>query len=96
MNELNIIVGMCGVLIGLAFNYKNYRTTQDNGVKTDAQEGAELKTKLDYISKGVDDIRLDIKSTNREVDELKTRVTRVEESVKSSHHRIDEIIKDGE
>lgn len=93
MNNVNILIGIAGLLIGLAFNYKNFRRNQDTDLKSNTQEGTELKVKLDYISKGVDDIRLDIKSTNREVDNLKTLVAKVEESTKSAHHRIDEIVK---
>lgn len=93
MNDLNIIIGIGGVILGFYLNYLNYRRTQDKDLKDDTKddtkENTELKVKLDYISKGVDDIRLDIRSTNREVDDLKTRVTRVEESSKSAHHRID-------
>ncbi|WP_143287327.1 hypothetical protein [Caloramator quimbayensis] len=56
-----------------------------------------LEAKVDYISKGVDDIRLDIKDHGRKIDDIDRRVTRVEESTKSAHHRIDELInKEGE
>jgi hypothetical protein len=46
---------------------------------------------LNYISRGVDDIKLDIKDQNRKISSLVERVAKVEESTKSAHHRIDDI-----
>lgn len=64
-------------------------------VRKDTQEdtasSTRLETKLDYVSKGVDDIRLDIKDQGRKIDGMNERLTRVEESAKSAHHRIDGI-----
>lgn len=88
MSDLNVIVGIGGVLLGLLFNYKNFRRTQDKDLKVDTTQDAEMKFKIDYISKGVDDIRLDIKATKGDVDTLKTCVARIDESCKSAHHRI--------
>ena len=55
------------------------------------REEAETKTKLEYISKGVDDIRIDIRTQQRDIHELKERVIKNEASVKSAHKRIDDM-----
>ena len=102
MNDLNILIGIVGVIVGLSINYSNYRKVQDKNIKSEtkeeASESSEIKTSLAYISKGVDDIRIDIKANERRVSELSERVTRVEESTKSAHHRLNEYIavKEGE
>jgi peptidoglycan hydrolase CwlO-like protein len=95
MDDLNLMVGMGGVILGFVLNYLNYQRNKDKDLKKDTKEDAELKYKLDYIGKGVDDIRLDMKTINREVDELKIRLARVEESTKSAHHRIAEFVQKG-
>lgn len=60
-------------------------------IRADTKEEAETKAKLDYISKGVDDIRIDIKAQQRDIQELKERVIKNEASLKSAHKRIDNI-----
>ena len=60
-------------------------------IRADTREEAETKAKLDYISKGVDDIRIDIKAQQRDIQELKERVIKNEASLKSAHKRIDNI-----
>jgi peptidoglycan hydrolase CwlO-like protein len=59
-----------------------------------AAEGATIKKDIEYIKNGIDSIRGDIKAQGEKVDRLSERVTRAEESVKSAHHRIDEILKE--
>ncbi|WP_150112247.1 hypothetical protein [Clostridium hydrogeniformans] len=59
------------------------------------KSNAYLSTRLDYISKGVDDIRLDIKAQDRQIADMNSRLIRVEESSKSAHKRIDTIEKEG-
>ncbi|MGE6576253.1 hypothetical protein ACQKFM_15155 [Paenibacillus xylanexedens] len=44
---------------------------------------------VDYIKRGVDDIRLEQRVQAQRVDALSERVTRVEESAKQAHKRID-------
>ena len=51
--------------------------------------------KLENISAGISEIKLDIKDVKNEVKELRERVAKVESSTKSAHNRIDEIKKEG-
>lgn len=59
----------------------------------DAEDGGFTKAKLDYISKGVDDIRLDIRDQGRKINDINDRLIRVEESTKSAHKRINDLEK---
>ena len=47
-----------------------------------------------YIRKGVDDIRIDLKASEKQMVALGERVTRVEESTKQAHKRLDTIEKE--
>ncbi|MEB8733205.1 hypothetical protein P4G91_19410, partial [Bacillus cereus] len=60
------------------------------------QQSAEVKAELGYIRKGVDDIRIDLKASEKQMVALGERVTRVEESTKQAHKRLDTIEKENE
>jgi phage shock protein A len=50
---------------------------------------------MDYIKRGIEDIRVEQKAQGRRYDELAERVTRVEESAKQAHRRIDRLDNEG-
>ena len=80
---------------GFILSYVTVMRNKDNAIRAETKEDAETRAKLDYISKGVDDIRLDIKSQDRKIEDLKERVTRVEESSKQAHKRINDMKEEG-
>ncbi|MBG9938555.1 MULTISPECIES: hypothetical protein [Bacillus] len=88
-----------GVLIGalsLAISYFGYALNRSKSIKSDGQQSAEVKAELGYIRKGVDDIRIDLKASERQMVALGERVTRVEESTKQAHKRLDTIEKEND
>lgn len=84
---IGIICAISGAIIGVL----TYKINYSNNLKKDATSQSVIATKLDYIGKGVDDIRLDIKSQDRKINELNERVIKVEASAKSGHKRIDKL-----
>lgn len=60
-------------------------------VRQDGAEDGELRASVKYIRDGVDDLRVEIKSQSQRYDMLAERVTRVEESTKQAHKRIDRL-----
>ncbi|MGE8207694.1 hypothetical protein ACQKP0_24805 [Heyndrickxia sp. NPDC080065] len=96
--ELGVLISVLGLIIayqGFQLNkQKNLSEQQKNekdDARTDAKESAEIKAQLDYIGKGVDDIRIDLRTNERQMAALGERVTRVEESSKQAHKRLDTI-----
>jgi septal ring factor EnvC (AmiA/AmiB activator) len=87
--EAGIIIAVAGLLL----SYLSYQLARTKEIKSDGQESAELKAELGYIRKGVDDIRIDLKANEKQMVALGERITRVEESAKSAHRRIDAIEK---
>jgi septal ring factor EnvC (AmiA/AmiB activator) len=87
---ISVLIAFTGVTI----SYLAFRKNGDNDLIDHAEKDGEVKTKLDYISKGVDDIRLDIRAQDRKISDITERVIRVEESTKSAHRRIDGIEKE--
>jgi septal ring factor EnvC (AmiA/AmiB activator) len=88
--EIGILVGVLGLIV----SFQAYQLNKTKAVKTATQESAELKTELGYIRKGVDDIRIDLKANERQMIALGERITRVEESSKQAHKRIDNLEKE--
>ena len=54
-------------LIGVVISYLSFQRNKDNSIRAETKEDAYTKAKLDYNIKGVDDIRLDIKSQDRKI-----------------------------
>ena len=86
-----ISIALICTILGVAISYLTFQKNKDNAIRAETKEDAETKAQLDYISKCVDDIRLDIKFQDRKIEDLKERVTRVEESTKQAHKRINDI-----
>lgn len=93
METINIAI-LC-TIFGLVISYLGFQRSIRADTKKDAKDNTALAVKLDYISKGVDDIRLDMKSLNRDLDDLKEKFARHDESLKSAHKRLDKLEKEG-
>jgi len=105
MNELakSVLIILCSVIGAVMAVKGSVRLTKKDVKDTKAETKAQtiidtksntiLETKMDYISKGIDDIKLDNRDQCRQLNVIAERVTRVEESVKSSHKRIDDLEK---
>lgn len=87
--EITVVCGILGAILG----YLTYKKNDTKDIENNASEKTLLSTKLDYISKGVDDIRLDIKAQDKSIKDLTVRLVKCEESTKSAHHRIDTLEK---
>ena len=90
------IIGVVGTICGIVFGYIGYK----KGLKTDSyQEGCEdgtIRSDTQYIKRRIDDVLLEQKDTNKSINALAERVTRVEESSKQAHKRLDRMErKDG-
>ena len=90
---MNIEVTLLCTIAGAAIGYMSYKKKNEQDIENDASQRTLLSAKLDYISKGVDDIRLDIKAQDTKLNNAIERLIKVEESTKSAHHRIDTLEK---
>ena len=87
--ETATIISLAAVLIsllGLLFNGRK-ETRQE------AAGAARVEAKLDSISGGVEDIRVELRTMRGRVDSLSERMSSVEASCKSAHHRLDTLLK---
>ena len=88
--ELTILIAILGFLI----SYQTYQLNKNKESKSDVKQNTRIETQLGHIGKGVDDIRIELKANEKEIGRISERVTRVEESTRSAHKRIDRITGD--
>lgn len=85
------LITSVGTICAIVFGYIGYA----KGVKKESHHEGEIdgtqKADIEYIKRRTDDILLEQRETNKSVNALAERVTRVEESVKSAHKRLDQI-----
>lgn len=88
--EVGVLISVLSVVIaGLTFSLNKSKT-----IKSDGQESAELRAELGYIRRGVENIQIDLKANERQITALGERVTRIEESSKQAHKRLDNLEKE--
>lgn len=80
-----------GGIIGYATFFMNSKKNTRQETKEDTAMITSIDTKLNLISKNVDEIRLDNKDFSKSMNQLGERVSAVEQSAKQAHHRIDNL-----
>ena len=85
-----VVTFLCG-LIGYATFYMNSKKNTKQETKEEVATSTRLDTKLDMISKNIDEIRLDNKEFTKSMQQIGERLSAVESSTKSAHHRIDNL-----
>lgn len=92
--DVTAIVGLLAALSGVVIGWLGRKTAYKHEVQTEATTDATLQADVRYIMRGVEDIRIDIRDQGRRFDALAERVTRVEESSKQAHKRLDRYDKE--
>lgn len=89
--EWQTVVAVAASLSAIFLGWINYNKSVKKDVAQDSGNNMSLKTDMEYIKRGVDDIRVDVRMQGQRVDGLAERVTRVEESAKQAHKRLDDL-----
>ena len=92
----NIVFGVIsavGCILGMIFGLVAlFRNKKSDDAKEGKEDGIVL-TELGYIKAGVDDLKRDNREMRIEMQSLHDKVTRVEESCKQAHKRVDKLEK---
>ena len=91
--DLVVLVGLVGTVSGIYFGFWKAKKDQEKEAREDATKDTTLTVKLEYISKGVDEIRIDNKVRDKQMLDFAERLVAVEKSAASAHHRLDGIEK---
>jgi hypothetical protein len=87
-----ISVGILCTFVGGIIGFLTFSRNRDKDLKKDGVKDGVLSTKLDYISKGIDEIKAKDEVKSIKIENIDLRVVRVEESTKSAHKRIDDFM----
>ncbi len=85
--DWSMIISAAAAITGMVLGWLGRSRT----IRKDAAEDGELRANVNYIRQGVEELKLEIKARGQQYDMLAERVTRVEESTKQAHKRIDKI-----
>lgn len=83
------VLTVASVLCAIYFGAKNWTRTSDRDVSTKARFEAVMSEKLDSIGEDTKEIKREITDVKKAVSDLTERVVKVEQSVKTAHHRLD-------
>lgn len=78
-------------VVSLVLNIKNNRRTDNSDLEDRVRENTRINMKLDTISSNTKEIKDEVVEMRKELNSHDNRIIKVEESVKSLHHRIDEM-----
>lgn len=92
--EMQILIGLVCTILGAVIGFATFTRNRDKDVRSDASKNAVIETKLDNISQGVEQIRIDIRANEMRVSDLTEKVIRIDESNKQAHKRIDKLEND--
>lgn len=87
------IISLAVAVAALLFTAASFRRTSFKDNSADAIERANMTADIRYIRSSVDDIKLENKSIQQDIVNMRERVVAVESSIKSAHDRIDELMK---
>lgn len=93
INLVTAIFGAVGTALGFIISIVTLSRDKNKDLRADAEKQAMINVKLDTINTGVQSLHTDVKSEQKARAALSERVTRVEESTKQAHKRIDEMEK---
>lgn len=89
--QTGIICTLAGLVMSCIFSLLTHRRNEKNDIENASENRGVLQSDVGYIKAGVDDLKRENKAVNLKIDTISERVTRVEESCKQAHKRIDEI-----
>lgn len=100
---MNIEVTVICTIVGAIIGYMSYQKKNQKDIEDDAAQKTLLAADLSFIRTALNDIRIDfkelkvdIKAHDARINTIIERLIKVEESTKSAHHRLDELISKGD
>ena len=89
VSTISIIIAIVGCLVGAAGWLRNTRSDAGQQKATES----EIKTKLDFMSNDIKDVKVDIRSFNRDLQDVRTIAVTAEAEAERANTRIDRLIE---
>lgn len=104
LTAFTALIGLCCTIIGCMIGVFGFKRNQTNDIKVEAEEATrdkvQLNTKIDVLLSNNTEIKSSVGELDKKLDHFKddvnVRLTRVEESCKQAHKRIDTFELKGE
>jgi hypothetical protein len=97
--QWNVLIGICGTLLGIVFGYLGFKRNANNDLKQDTREDTrdkvQLNAKIDVLLSNNAEMKSSFKELDKKLDTFKDdvniRLTRVEENQKGLCSRVDKL-----
>lgn len=93
--EISILISGVAAAFAIYFGTKSNRRNDTKDLEERVARDTRIDTKLETIVVDIKDIKDELSMSKKEYASLDRRVTKVEESAKSMHHRLDGIMEQG-
>lgn len=90
--DISLLVSVLSLLIAGIVGISGIRRNRSADFKNETSEMTTLIVKLEYIANGVNEIKSDMRNIQNDVQDLRERLIKVEQSTKQAHQRIDDIM----
>lgn len=88
LNVIAVLVSISALFVSFFFNNKNSKKTDVNEIVERATKNAEMNVKLDSMVRSMEEIKKQNTAIMDEINKHNDRIIKVEESLKSLHHRV--------
>ncbi|MGG1314022.1 MULTISPECIES: hypothetical protein [Cohnella] len=85
------VISVAAAISGIVLGWSGRSRMLREDTAAEASKDAVLRADMEYIKRGVDDVRLEQRAQGQRFDALAERVTRVEESAKQALQRLDRL-----
>lgn len=89
--EITVLISAVSVAFAVFFGLKNSKRADTKDVEERTKDMFGLNLKLDFISKQTNEIKEQISSLVKEVQNHGEKIVELQQSTKSAHHRIDSL-----
>lgn len=84
----NISVALLCTVLGFSLSFLTFQKNSKKETESKATEQAEIKARLEYISQGIDDIRIDNKARDKQLNDINKRLIIAEEEIKTIEKKL--------
>lgn len=88
-----IIISVLSLGFSVFMGLKNSKRTDTKDIEERVKENTRINMKLDGITSNTAEIKAELSEMRKEINSHDSRIVKIEESVKSAHHRINGIEK---